>query len=429
MSILKEPEKLKHFQNRLISERSKMGRITSWTKFSEIISAVSTDLLVQEKIPLTPRRKQALDDLRRVLAKKRQNIATQDEVQSKRRKLNSEWCRFRDEECRKFFAEMNDFPYAERVKRTFQFIRNFRREGTSREKRCYIPMTSWTRLLQDVSGPSIPLITELDHFPLLPPPTAKELQGIISRMKSGKSPGLDKIPIEIFKTLPEDLFVDLVSIIEEIWIKNTPPLEWSSTVQFPLPKKSKPQSTNDFRRITLTNVVYRIFSNVLLQRLDAMIPELGNYQAAFLHNRSAEDHIYSLRRILEDEWNAGNFLMVASLDLEKAFDLVDLNVAVTVMKNLGVPHHFVNRIIRVCMWEQTKILWFRQTTPAVNKCRGVKQGCSLSPRLFTLVLDAVLQTLAEELHFNLDPFHRIAFPMILAYFLVWNLYISGCFSE
>lgn len=153
----------------------------------------------------------------------------------------------------------------------------------------------------------------------------------------------------------------------------------------------------------------------MLQRLDAMIPELGDYQAAFLHNRSADDHIYTLRRNLEEEWNAGNYLMVASLDLEKAFDMIDLNVAVIVLKNLGVPHHFINRIIQICMWERTKILWYNQTTPTVNKSRGVKQGCPLSPRIFTLVLDAVISTLAEELNISLTFENALGLPLILAY--------------
>lgn len=116
-------------------------------------------------------------------------------------------------------------------------------------------MTSWTKLLEDVSGPSVLLIEETDNFPLLPPPTAEELADVIDKMKLGKAPGTDKITIDILKNLPTVFYVDLLLIIENIWVTNSAPTEWRTTIQFPIPKKSKPQSTNDFRRITITNVM------------------------------------------------------------------------------------------------------------------------------------------------------------------------------
>lgn len=67
------------------------------------------------------------------------------------------------------------------------------------------------------------------------------------------------------------------------------------------------------------------------------------------------------------------------------------------------------------MWEKTSVIWYKQLSPSVKKCKGVKQGCPLSPRLFTLVLDSVLQTLAEELGIELTFQDKIEFPIILAY--------------
>lgn len=415
MSLLKDQDKRSEFKDKLLFERQKLGAIKSWKDFSDLVSNVSNNVLVREKPILTPRRKSALDDLKRTLILKRKSLTTQSEVQMKRRKLESEWNRFRNEECTDFFKNLNDFSYNERIKKTFQFIRNFRRNENKKGSKLFIPMTSWTRLLEEVAGPSVPLIEETDNFPLLPPPTEKELLDVIAKMKSGKAPGTDKITIDILKVLPSDLYSDLLQIIQEIWINNAPPDEWRTTLQFPIPKKAKPTTPGDFRRITLTNVIYRVISYIFLQRLDSMIPALGDYQAAFLHNRSADDHIYTLRRVLEEEWNVGNYLMVASLDLEKAFDNVDLRVAVIILKGLGIPHHFINRIIHICMWEQTKVLWFNQTTPSVNKSKGVKQGCPLSPRIFTLVLDAIITTLAEELNISLKFENELGLPLILAY--------------
>lgn len=76
------------------------------------------------------------------MAKKRKNLVSQNEVQLKRRRLESEWQRFRAEECMKFFQTLNDHQYMDRVKKTFQFIRNFRREKNQKGRKVYIPMTA-----------------------------------------------------------------------------------------------------------------------------------------------------------------------------------------------------------------------------------------------------------------------------------------------
>ncbi|GBP34740.1 hypothetical protein EVAR_25744_1 [Eumeta japonica] len=46
-----------------------------------------------------------------------------------------------------------------------------------------------------------------------------------------------------------------------------------------------------------------------------------------------------------------------------------------------------------CLKEHTSILWFGQKIQKITKGKGVKQGCPLSPRLSTIVLDDVLRTL------------------------------------
>lgn len=63
------------------------------------------------------------------------------------------------------------------------------------------------------------------------------------------------------------------------------------------------------------------------------IPE---YKADFINNRSCDDHMFTLRRILEEQWRKEKQTFVISLDLEKKM--------VMALKELNIPCLLINRI-------------------------------------------------------------------------------------
>ena len=146
------------------------------------------------------------------------------------------------------------------------------------------------------------------------------------------------------------------------------------TIQFPLPKKRQPRSITDYRRITLSDTGYRIYAKFLLTRLEQVFNEIGSYQAAFIRNRSTYDHMFVLRRVLDEEWKTGETVYVLSLDLKQAFDSVDLSQACIILSHIGIPHHLVNRIIRTCLCEDSSIIWCKQRTQSFPRGVGFNQG-------------------------------------------------------
>ncbi|GBP19255.1 Retrovirus-related Pol polyprotein from type-2 retrotransposable element R2DM; Endonuclease [Eumeta japonica] len=147
---------------------------------------------------------------------------------------------------------------------------------------------------------------------------------------------------------------------------------------------------------------------------DEEIETMGNYQAAFMRYRSTDDHIFVVRRILDEKWKAGKPAYVLQLDIEKAFDSVDFCALYDILRT-RVNTTLANRIMS-CLKEHTSILWFGQKTQSITKGKGVKQGCPLSPRLFTIVLDDVLRTLEELVsEVRLDQDAEINLPVILSF--------------
>lgn len=207
--------------------------------------------------------------------------------------------------------------------------------------------------------------------------------------------------------------IDILQIVlARAWNNNNMPKEWIDTTQVPIPKISFPKSVDDFRRITITNAIYKIYARFLLSELQKYAGEIPLYQAGFLRNRSTDDHIFTVRRVIEERWRKGLLTHVIAIDLKKAFDRIDLSVVGTILKSYGVPCKLINRIIAASLHERTAIQWVGRRTNAFTKGKGVKQGCPISPYIFIILLDYALKKVATKLNIDLN-FREILLPILL----------------
>ncbi|XP_038120316.1 uncharacterized protein LOC119770109 [Culex quinquefasciatus] len=319
---------------------------------------------------------------------------------------------------RNFFTNLNCADPYMWLKKTFEFLKSQKRMKGRNLGRCSISQFKWLESLYEAvtEGRDIPLLPESTPPVSFPAPTVGEIRAIIANFRNSTSPGSDMINVELLKKAPDEFVEKLHELIAVVWNSNVPPADFIDTVQVPIPKKPSPKATTDFRKITLCNVVYKVIATHLLYKLDEVTGELPTYQAAFLANRSVEDHIFTSKRITEEYWNHGISLYALALDIRQAFDSVSHAAVIKALQTLGVPNFLVNRVINLALKEKTCLRWMNQRTPKVNKGKGVKQGRPLSPRLFTLVLHWILLKL-KQLHPSVNLEHSVGMkpPFILAY--------------
>ena len=71
------------------------------------------------------------------------------------------------------------------------------------------------------------------------------------------------------------------------------------------------------------DIVYKVFSNALNERLKITENVLGEYQCSFRKNRSTSDQIFIIRQMMEKHYEHNQDLHMLFVDFKQAFDSID----------------------------------------------------------------------------------------------------------
>src|SRR5215469_9436271 len=87
--------------------------------------------------------------------------------------------------------------------------------------------------------------------PLVPEPSAFEVELAIAKLKNHKSPGIDQIPAELIKAGGRTICCAIHKLIISIWNKEEVPEEWKESIIVPIYKKRNKRECNNYRGILL----------------------------------------------------------------------------------------------------------------------------------------------------------------------------------
>lgn len=366
---------------------------------TSVLDAANT-ALNRSRSPPTPRRKKAgrtLEGIQKELLADRRNTVLKREYREARKAKAKAYANHQEDKIKLFFEDMDKYPPLDRVRLTFRYLKRHRRQAT-KGSGTYIPLRNWEEKLQaGASSSDVALLEELIAPPEESGPTLHDIQRISLLLRNSTAAGTDGIRPELIRYGPESLHEHIHKLLQYVWRHNEVPPQMVETIQVPIPKSLRPTDVNEFRRITLCPVIYKIYARYLLEQLEQYLGDVDNYQFAYHQNRGAEDQIFVVRQLLDERWRKGRTTYLVSLDLRQAFDTIDLSVVPSTLQRLGVPAFLANRIVSACLTERTSLQWYGQRTEEYNKIRGIKQGCPLSPKLFVYLLDQALKALQEKM--------------------------------
>lgn len=250
--------------------------------------------------------------------------------------------------------------------------------------------------VEDLYGAILESPADRDQEPFVPKDREPNvLQSItedeIQRAKLGwqsSAPGLDGVEVAAVKTMSDK---ELCILFNVILFRNVQPTSWRTLRTTLVPKEGDLTNPSNWRPITIGSTVERLLHRVLVHRLKKMT-DLSAHQRGFIEVDGTLGNALILDTYIQHRTSLGKPYHVVSLDVKKAFDSVSQESIKRALERFRVPCVLAEYIMSTFN-TSTTIKVGQESTRPIRICRGVRQGDPLSPLLFNLVVDELLENL------------------------------------
>ena len=227
-------------------------------------------------------------------------------------------------------------------------------------------------------------ITEPRYLPFL------SISDVAARLLKFRKPK-SKVAGDIFPSLVNQnaplLAIPQAHIFNSINISHVWPEIWKIEYVTPIPKKSVPESPNDLRNISCTQLFSKIYESFILEWLTSQV-SLRNNQYGGVKGRGAEHLLVNLwQRVLENIEDSRAASLLTSIDYAKAFNRLDFSHCLKCLHAKGANGKLIKIVASFLTGRQMRVKVGSALSPPRPVLGGVPQGSLLGVFLFDLAID------------------------------------------
>ena len=372
---------------------------TAWSKIKINIISAAEEAIGKRKVNVnaiankpwfTPEIKTLAAEKRAAYIKYLSNKTDEQRQQyvAVRNRVNAKITQIKKDYWEKFSTDMQHDLYGGQ-RRIWNFIRS-QKKPVNEQIVVNITPEEWTNHLKSLYNTEeqadlCTITNNIDNYII----NKTEITTTTNKLKNRKSPGPDKITNEMLKYGGDELMIELSHLYSMIMSTGEVPQEWKSSITIPIYKKGEKKDPRNYRGISLLNTAMKLLTKIITQHLSSTV-SINEEQQGFRQNRSTIDAIFILRQIIEKsiEFNKPAFLCF--VDLTQAFDRVQLKDVLKILQERRVSNNIIQVIKQLNTNNSTRIQSGTSTTEEVQISIGIRQGDSLSPMLFNLVMDRII---------------------------------------
>jgi hypothetical protein len=229
--------------------------------------------------------------------------------------------------------------------------------------------------------------------------TPEEVLEMIKKLPAGKAAGPDGISYEIIKVTGETGARTLCTLFNRAFDEGMVAEEFQQAVCCPLPKVEGTRKMTESRGISLLSCIGKLYAKLLNTRIarfleteGVLIPEQGGFRKLWApaRGRSTVEQSLTLAETLRRRKAQGMETYLTFIDLRKAYDRVWREGLWVKLAELGIQGKMLRALHQLYGKVQVAVRCNGQVSELFDVAIGLKQGCVLSPILFTVFINDIL---------------------------------------
>ena len=164
------------------------------------------------------------------------------------------------------------------------------------------------------------------------------------------------------------------------------------SIFIPIPKKGNAKECSNYHTIAFISHTSNVMLKILQARFQHYVNrELSDVQAGFRKGRGTRDQIANIHRIIKKAREFQKNIYFCFINYAKAFDCVDHTKLWKILKEMGIPDNLTCLLRNLCAGQEATVRTGHGTTDWFQIGKRVCQCCILSPCLFNLYAEYIMQ--------------------------------------
>ena len=224
----------------------------------------------------------------------------------------------------------------------------------------------------------------------------EEISKGIGDMKLDTAGGMDSFQTEMFRlATSSEMVPTLTSLFNRALGAGVVPQQWKDVIITILHKSGDRRLCDNFRGISLINVIGKILERVIMNRMVVYCEQtpgiLPSSQFGFRAGRSTQDCMLMSRMIASSAREMQQLLYKCFIDLTKAYDKVNRDLLWHILKLRGFPPNLIALIKSLLVGSRAYVRVNGILAEPFDLLCGLKQGSVFSALLFNIFFGAIIE--------------------------------------